>query len=482
MVMNNNSVFNDGFTQMLDAKMTDWGLPLIYEMEDNVTDADKTQAEIIEYLKNIQCSMPLGLALRRYICKKEGEKAESGYLFKLSDSKEISVSDYKRENYDVTKDEVNEYTELFLYINEKYNGDLLSCLNKQEVRRLLRVTADCTRDKMFTISFALHMNSEDMNKFLTDILAEQTYNYRSPEEIIAYFCQSNPKYNSYKNYLEFFEEFSRLKDDRQVGKEVENYTTFANVQLKENIKTKDELLKFLLNNLSNFKGYSKTTYEVFSELLQKAYAHTKRQGLTNDDYITAPEAETPQQLKVVEKRINNSIELRDVINTEQLAKEMWSCIPRADLRKKKNGKTVVEKDFINIYNGERGQKSKKTVTTSLPGGITKNLLMRDRLDDLIAKKKAVTRKDLVFLKFYNFSLYLQTKENYSQNDLASFIDECNLMLARCGMSDLYPPNRFENLILLSLYSEIPYEFFENIIEYSFFNEPESFYQNDDVIE
>ena len=45
------------------------------------------------------------------------------------------------------------------------------------------------------------------------------------------------------------------------------------------------------------------------------------------------------------------------------------------------------------------------------------------------------------------------------------------MLVRCGMSKLYPANRFENLILISLVSSNPFEMFEDIIEASFFNEP-----------
>ena len=101
-----------------------------------------------------------------------------------------------------------------------------------------------------------------------------------------------------------------------------------------------------------------------------------------------------------------------------------------------------------------------------------NLLMKDRLDDLIKRIKPVGRKDLVFLKFFLFSLDLQEQNNdYSANDYFAFIDECNDMLVRCGMSRLYLANRFENLILLSLLSSNPFEMFENIIECSFINEP-----------
>ena len=151
---------------------------------------------------------------------------------------------------------------------------------------------------------------------------------------------------------------------------------------------------------------------------------------------------------------------------------MLKCIPRYTSERIKDGKKIVTNDFIPIHNGESGQQSKKVQTTSLPKEITMNLLMKDRLDDLIRQIKPVERKDLVFLKFYVFSLDLQNNGGtYTIEDYEVFCDECNDMLLRCGMSKLYPANRFENLIMLSLLASNPFEMFENIIEYSFMNEP-----------
>ena len=81
-----------------------------------------------------------------------------------------------------------------------------------------------------------------------------------------------------------------------------------------------------------------------------------------------------------------------------------------------------------------------------------------------------TAKDLVFLRFYVFCMGLQKKENYGSSDYLDFLDECNAMLVRCGMAKLYPANRFENLLLLSLVSDNPFEMFESIIDASFINE------------
>lgn len=113
----------------------------------------------------------------------------------------------------------------------------------------------------------------------------------------------------------------------------------------------------------------------------------------------------------------------------------------------------------------------------LPKEITMNFPMRDRLDNLLSKKKAVERKDLVFMKFYIFSKYLEDKGEYTASDYNTFRYECNDMLVRCGFSRLYPANRFENLVMLSLLASNPFEMFETIIEYSFLNEPDYESQN-----
>lgn len=477
------NTFNDGYTQMLNAKMNDWGLDKIYEIDDNIEKLEENETEIINYLKDIRCSMPLGLAMRRYMCGKYGKKfVDNGnvrYEFTLSDNKNIIVSDYMSADYDLEKNDVEEYISVFIDVNARYNGDKeLSFLSKKpkvEIRRLLRSTTYCLRSKMFLISFALHMNNQETEKFLTDVLAEQTYNFRDPNEIIAYYCQRDESVNSYDNYLRIKEKFSKsVKNiDIEVKAETIQYTQFANEVIKLQIDTENELIDFLVSNTQNFAGYSQTAYNEFMIMYDKALKKTVMQNLSNDDYVAPSKVNTFEQRKEQSKRINNARELSFVENTEQLAKEMLKFIPRANKKSKVKGKEVISSDFINISNGESGQKSKKVQTTTLPKEITMNMLISDRLDDLISQKKPVLRKDLVFMKFYIFGLDLMEKNNYLQADYLDFIDECNDMLLRCGMSRLYLANRFENLVLLSLASAYPFEMFENIMEYSFINEPSS---------
>lgn len=450
-----NSTYQDNYTQMLETKINDWGLDKIYEIEDNITSLEKNESEIIEYLSDIRFSLPLGVALRRYICNKFGEKCDKGYLVKLSNGRSYSLKDYASNDYDLKNDDVKEYVEIFQTINSQFNtsdeGTLYLELPKPEIRRLLRATTYCLRTKMFLVSFALHMNSEEMRKFLTDVLAEQTYNYRDPNEIIAFYCQSNESINSYGHYLRIKKLFNDAVEasEPNLDKPINNYTEFARNSFENEIKSEEDLIQFLIANIPNFAGYSQTAYNEFIILYEKALKKSKVYQITDGSH-----------------------KLIQVTNSEQLAKAMLEFVPRATFEREKNGKTIYSSDFISISNGEAGQKSKKVQTTTLPKEITMNMLVSDRLEDLRKEKKSVTRKDLVFMKFYVFSRDLEEKQKYSQEDYLDFIDECNAMLMRCGMSRLYPANRFENLILLSLLSSKPFDMFGNIIEYSFFNEPE----------
>ena len=214
--------FHDGFTDRLVTKMSDFE-QLIYDIEDGISALADNEDAIIAYLKDIRCAMPMGMALRRYLCSKfsDGYSADAEQIvFSLDDGRTITVKNYTAADYDISEDDVKEYTEICVYLNEKYNTDdrgVVSLqLTKAEFRRLLRSVTVCLRQKMFLLSFALHMNAEEMTKFLTDVLAEQAYNYRNPDEIIAYFCHCHEEVNNYNDFLRIKEEYE-LRTEKSSG-------------------------------------------------------------------------------------------------------------------------------------------------------------------------------------------------------------------------------------------------------------------------
>lgn len=443
------------YTEKLLIKMQDWGLDMIEQIDDDIFKLEENGKAIVEYLNNIHFSMPLGMALRIHIAEKykqSFDEATKTYTFALGNGIYVKTKDYNADNYDYLSDDLSEYTDVIISLIKTYNTEsankIMEELNRQEIRRLLKAET-CKRSKMFLLGFALHMNDKEIYKFLTDILAEQTYNYRNPKEIIALFCQSHEEHNTYAEYMRLTEAYNKLEEIP--SEEKEYFTNYAKNMVEDDIQTEEELMLFLSENKANFNGYSRTSYNEFKRLYYEAMSMAT---YTTEKY-----------------------EIKHVKNSEQLAKAILEFIPRANWKKTqivkqtKEKKKVVVNDFIPVYNGENGQNSKKVITTNLSKDITKNLLIADRLEDLIKQEKTVKRKDLVFMKYYVFSLYLQKKEEYLMNDCFAFMDECNDILIRCGMSKLYVGNRFENLIMLSLAASKPYEMFGNIIESTFFNEP-----------
>jgi len=483
--------FNEGYTEKVRVWMDDFS-DRIYEIDDGLASIEENEDAIIEYLCSKRCTLSLGMAIRRYLCTKFGIKQEDGgYTFVLQDGVAVSVGDYLKEEYDIATDDVKEYTDVFFDLYLKYNPDIpIPKFSKAEARRLLRVDGSCQRKKMFEVSFALHVMPEEMNKFLTDVLGEQTYNLRSPMEIIALFCHSREERNSYAEYVLLLSRY-----DAESGSYFSdapkrtNYTLFAGEKMKGSINTEAELFAFLRENYSEFSGVSQTAYDEFIGMYNEVCKRVRYQHALNDDHLRNATFTTVQERLEFEERVNRSNELKKIENSPKLAEELGleyvgnpeqfaravlDFIPRATfIKETKDGKKTVTTDFISIANGESGQKSKKTQTTKLPKDITMNLLMRDRIDDLLRKKEGVrvSRKDLVFLKYFLFSLDLSEKDEYTLADYLVFKDECDDMLLRCGMSRMYIANRFENLIMLSLLSENPFEMFANIIEYSFINEP-----------
>lgn len=484
--------FNEGYTEKVSVWMDEFS-ERIYEIDDGLASIEENEDEIIEYLCSKRCALSLGMAIRRYLCTKFGTKQEGcGYVFVLRDGSTVSVGDYLKKEYDIETNDIKEFTDVFFDIYQKYNPDVpIPKFSIAEARRLLRVDGSCQRKKMFEISFALHVTPEEMNKFLTDVLAEQTYNLRSPREIIALFCHSREEYNSYAEYARLLSKYEAEADSYPSdGIKRTNYTLFAGETMKGSINTEKELFAFLKENQSEFSGVSQTAYNEFVCMYNEVCKRVRYRHALNDDYLRDATFSTEQERLEFEERVNRSNELKKIENSpkladelgleyvgkpEQFARAVFDFIPRATfVRETRSGERVITTDFIPIANGENGQRTRKTQTTRLPRDITMNFLMRDRIDDLLRKKDGVkvSRKDLVFLKYFLFSLDLSEKDGYTLADYLVFKDECDDMLLRCGMSRMYIANRFENLIMLSLLSENPFEMFANIIEYSFINEPE----------
>ena len=380
----------------------------------------------IEYLNDKRNTMNFSFELRRFICKKFGEKTKDNkYICILKNEKEekkIILDSFDLDNFSL-----NEYEDLILFYGKKNNVHI----SRADGRRWVKDEVSCKRHKLFQISFALEMSIEETNMFLTKILCEQGYNFRNEEEIIYYFCRkNNMSYDKAKSLIEITE-----KIDNNKKKEEDIYTKHFKKEV-EVINSEEELLNYIKKNKHNFKGFSRTAKDKFIEALNTA-------------------------LELAKIKENDS-----KMNRDRLEKLMLDGFPRED------------KDYGNEFESVKKSKIKD---------ILDNITKRDKMDAIISGKRAVTRKDLIFLNFFNRAVlsngedrvihngkygeeskyYFDLAQNNPIENMKYFREEMDDILMEVSMGKLYIPNRFDNFILLSLCYDKPLEYFADLIEESF---------------
>ena len=383
----------------------------------------------IEYLNDKRNTMNFSFELRRFICKKFGEKTKDNkYICILKNEKEekkIILDSFDLDNFSL-----NEYEDLILFYGKKNNVHI----SRADGRRWVKDEVSCKRHKLFQISFALEMTIEETNMFLTKILCEQGYNFRNEEEIIYYFCRKNNI--SYDRANELIEIASNIEDNKKLeNKDI--YTKHFKKEV-EAINREEELLDYIKKNKHNFKGFSKTAKDKFIEALNTALELAKLKE--NDEKM----------------------------NKDRLEKVMLDGFPRGD------------KKYGNEFESIKKSKIKD---------ILDNITKRDKMDAIIKDKRAVTRKDLIFLNFFNRAVlsngeervvhdgkygeeskyYFDLAQNNPIENMKSFREEMDDILMEVSMGKLYIPNRFDNFILLSLCYDKPLEYFADLIEESFEN-------------
>ena len=430
--------FKTGLTQKSVAKLNEYKsrIRVIAMCEGNyetsIKGFEKSRKEIVEFLNSYDCGLGLGIEIRSFICKKYGhpilerpdgisdkdfevkleaepEKYIKGYKFTLLGGKEITVGYFGRDGYDIKKDDTTAYADVFEDILARYNPGIsvISTGNdRQEFMRLLKIPESVRRNKLFQLFFALHMNNEEAYTFLTKYSGQQRYNYRKPEEMVALFCFSNEKYNSYSEYLRIMEEYERRDTETPLIPAPDNdHSVIAEKAFKEEIHTEEELYAFLLSHRANFGEYSKTAHDEYMKLYNRALEYTFTE------------------------------------NAEQLAEVMVQMPAKhdnSDLPASITSKPMIS-DRINQLKNKKAEVERK--------------------DLLFMKFFVFYQKDE-----YDFEEYMK---NGTTGSFDVFEAECNAMLQRCGFSELSPLNKFENLLLMSFFADRPYEIFEQIVEFSY---------------
>ncbi|OSA92127.1 UNVERIFIED_ORG: hypothetical protein B2H95_05645 [Clostridium botulinum] len=415
------------------------------EIEREIDSRKSDSNKIIEYLKEKKNTITVGLGLKRYICEHfsgDFDKEENKYICEIRlDNGDIK--NFKLDSFEDKDCSIDEYIDLMKVLGEK-NGIIVT---RQDAKRWLNVK-ECKRETIFEkLSFILEMETEYVSAFLNKELAEKGYNFRNPYEIIYYFC------NKYKFKInkaqELIEKYNSIESNGNECNEYKHTSIFAN-EVKA-IKNEEELLEYLKDNKANFTNISRTIQEEFKKLI--------------DDIKTL--------LSLIYPNID--------FNHDVLERILLEGIPRESKGKVKYNETIHDNiepkcasEFVSIKDSNIKE-------------LLDNILKRDKIDKKLIGQSEPIRKDLILLSFFKFSLltagYKEIIENdkfgeeslalsEDQNDnpiqnMLYFREITDEMLLKNGMGELYIPNKFDNLILLSLCKKYSYEYFSNIIENSF---------------
>ena len=309
--------------------------------------------------------------------------------------------------------------------------------NSQLEKYLKGESQHLSRDNCFKLAFALSMDEDDVLELLRSC-SLPPFNFRSPEELIFFFCfcsqrladgnkEKNPYGWAFANELcretaQNLKEAAPFEDPAYSGQsELIEDEILALLDAPSSPEKKaSQLREYILSHASVLGGYSRRAYQCFDELLEE---------------IT----------EILAGREADGLPEKHSVRLSWLAGKMYRNIwPQYG-----DGTTG---DFVPL----------KKSTPALPSKLTDEPLWRARLGKLKKREIPVSRHDLLFL--YMIFWDLQDTELTGKDAVESFILEADDLLYKAGMSGIYIPDSYDRLILLAIASGYPTAFLGDFYE------------------
>ena len=299
-----------------------------------------------------------------------------------------------------------------------------------------------SRDRVLLLGFALQMETDEVNKFLTDAILDSELNPKSPREVLCWYCYEN--HLPFIKYMDLYEKYEKTEADPE-GFELLYLNRTAGVRSAMHlIRDEQELMEYLsaLKTPDNIPKISLTRRERFLSLYQKAreltakfYKENDFHGFPHEEKTIPIEEITPADLDLV----------------------IASSVPRD-----KHGNQIRFKECM-LYEQFSG-----------------HLLTKQRIDELLKDpEKEITRFDLITMMFYNHALEYQiyiikdrgfddegeTEDQIKRLD--AFQTETNQILTECGFSDIYYANPYEAFILMCIACIDPLGTYSDVVAYAY---------------
>ncbi len=361
---------------------------------------DKSPETILSYLVDKMYRVSFGDYLKRYLFE-HFDMGDDFSSLRIEDfTAEISESFYK-----------NHVPFSFEPTSRRPAATIRKWLTQFSVRRSV----------IFLLAFGLGMSLEDVELFLTKILGETSFNMIDYKEVIFQFCLRG--HLSFDHAMELIARYENDDLGKPSGTAASDYHVGS-------MDSEEELLDYLrfLKSDVKYENKQQAANQAFDQLLGRTIELIARdKELSRLDHINAGLSS------------GSTVQL----DTGSISLQM-----------------VEEVLYSGISSTEDGN-LRRMKDSSLGDAFQRYRLSRQRINNIQKGKIAVDRFDLITLLFY---IYAQKETEYDEPEdrkaeCMQFIDEMNDILARSGMTRLYPVNPYESFILMCLMSADPWDSF-----------------------
>ncbi|MBQ8798692.1 MAG: hypothetical protein IJZ55_03890 [Lachnospiraceae bacterium] len=330
------------------------------------------------------------------------------------------------------------------------------------------------RKQIYEICFALNLSFEETIWFFNHVYYDRAFNCHTIDESVFYFCFKNGM--SYKDALTIIDEVEQAPATSSSAKKYPNYTLFVK-QRVEDIKSKEELISFLVLNKENFSTWNETAYALLDNLVNELL----------------PSENAKNEIEKIKRKIKLKNTTHGILPEQKNQKE-WGLIMKEiafefpnetflEMIEKKNirSKNFLLETILGLKQIIETDKERFIDKMSIPDVVKANFPSRKTLSDVLSESKVTQsksydsiRKTILLLEFYRFwcEIKIATDADFDDEIPLSdvFFDEMNATLQECGYEELYAGNPFDWIIMCSAQADDPLWYFRECMSMILLNE------------
>lgn len=367
------------------------------------TEDDINSEEVLQFLNRPESFRNFGEGLKEIIKKKYGDK------------------DYRK----------------FLLESAKNQGIIL---NRNTVKNWFEGNrpkkGEQSREHMFLVSFALHLNLEETYDLFRKVYLDRPFNFRDPKEVIYYYCIDNEQ-----DYLKAQELIARLQIDNDSSEET-IATRFIEKDI-ELMKNESDLLDYIKVHSRNFQISKISAKETLSTLIERVKASDGDKEKFKSKKVDQTCSYTTRECYMREELLDENKDLSSIST-------MLAIIEGGDL--------------VNTRKEQRNS-------------VFKNANLPQEIINRFPTKHTFTNEDPTFeelrkmiILLYSYELWFGKQYENEELDFDDYIITMNDILADASLQTLYYGNPYDWLFLYCTLTDAPLDVFRDIMAEAIWNQ------------